>query len=283
MSELITMDLIVVEQIPVIKERLKTVAEEIDSRLSIVDTLVCDEESVKAVKKIRTEFNKEFADAEKLRKIVKQQVLNPYDEFETVYKECISDKYKAAKEILDSKIKEVEDELRSVKIDKLFTFFNECAESSGVVDYADFERQIMPVFKMSTTETALKKICKERIESVVADIKAIETQPEELKGEILAEFKKSLSAAESISIVAERHKAIKMQLEVQAAREEQKAAEQEVENKVDAAVAPPLAPPTAPPVVYDDPVKTVTFKVTAPLSKLRELKKFIVDGGYKYE
>ena len=33
----------------------------------------------------------------------------------------------------------------------------------------------------------------------------------------------------------------------------------------------------------DDPVKTLAFKVTAPLSKLRALRDFLVEGGYEYE
>jgi len=42
----------------------------------------------------------------------------------------------------------------------------------------------------------------------------------------------------------------------------------------------------APPVIIktsEDEVKTVGFKVTAPIWKLKELKKFLDDGGYEYE
>jgi hypothetical protein len=163
-------------------------------------------------------------------------------------------------------------------------FFNECAESANVIEYADFERQVLPSFRMSDTDNALKKLCRERIDAIVSDLKAIDTQPEELKAEILAEFKKSLSATDAITIVADRHKAIKAQMEVQAAREQQQATEAEVVAKVDATVAPaPLAPPVATPEVEADPSFQMTFTVVAPLSKLKALKAYLIEKGIEYK
>jgi hypothetical protein len=292
MSELITMDLIVVEQIPKIKERCEDAAAEIDKRLSIVDSLVCTEESLKDIKKIRADFNKELAVVEKLRIEVKEKVLNPYDDFLAVYNRCIRDKYAAAKKTLDTKIGEVESELRTRKEEKIKAYYNEYAKSSLVTEYADFDRQ-MGGFRTSDSEASLKKACKAHIDRIASDIKAIETQPEELQAEILAEFKKLLSATDAITIVSDRHKAIKEQMEAQQARETAQAAEAGAEAKVNeatataplappTAIASPTAAPTAPPI---DPNKIVTvpFKVTATYQKVKELKQYLINGGYQFE
>jgi len=277
------MDMIVVEQIPIIKERLIEVAVKIDEKLSIVDGLVCTEESLKEVKAIRAEFNKDFAEIEKLRKAVKEQVLNPYNDFEKTYKECVSDKYNAADKTLKSKIESVTDELKTEKINIIRAYFNEYAESAHVREYADFDKQMANIFRLSDTETSLKRICRERIDSLASGIKAIEAQPEELRPEILVEFKKSLSATDAISVISARHKAIEEQMRQQKEREERQAMEIDTVAKVEAVISQPLAPPTVVIEEEPDPIKEVAFKVRAPLSKLKALKQWLIDGGYEFE
>ena len=281
-EEVLTMDLIVIEQLPVITETLRTHAAEIDEKLSIVDNLVCTEESVKEVKKVRAGFNKESAAAHELFRSVKSQVLMRWNEVEQTYNECIRDKYKAADIVLKNKIGEVESELKARKTETVKAFFNEYAQSHSVEEYADFDKQMAAV-RMSDTETTLKRIVKERIDSLVSGLRAIEAQPEEHRAEILSVFKKTLKATEAITIVAERHKAIEQQKQAQAARAEQKAREAESVAKVEAVVAPTLAPPTVAAPVDDDPVCVVSFKVTGKRSKLRLLKAFLIEGCYQYE
>ena len=45
---------------------------------------------------------------------------------------------------------------------------------------------------------------------------------------------------------------------------------------------PQTAPPLSAPV-EQEPVLTVSFRVTAEKSKLQKLKQFLIDGGYQYE
>ena len=51
---------------------------------------------MKAIKQIRADLNKEFKEVEQQRKTVKEKILEPYMQFEGVYKTYISDKYKEA-------------------------------------------------------------------------------------------------------------------------------------------------------------------------------------------
>lgn len=279
-------DLMVIKQLPVIEEQLKAVSAEIDEKLAIVEGLVVSEETVKEVKKIRTEFTKEFDVYEEQRKAIKEAVMAPYTQLEAVYKECVSDKFKAADATLKAKIGEVEDELKARKFEKIREYYNEYAAAKHVGEYADFDRQMARLVRMSDTDTALKRVCREMIDPLVSGLSAIDAQPEELRAEILAEFRVTLRATEAISIVAARHKAIEEQKIRQEEREARQAAEAEAVKKVEEAapsLPTPLAPPTPAPVVEDDPVLKITFTVTDKRSKLRELKKFLTEGGYRFE
>jgi hypothetical protein len=282
-------DLVVVRQLPIIEEKLRVVATEIDTKLSIVDGLVCTEDSLKEIKKVRSEFNKDFALFEEERKAIKSAVTDPYLQFEAVYKECVGDKFKNADVTLKNKIGVVETGIRDTKMRKVRTYFDEYAESEGVAEYANFLKQ-MNDLRTSYTLNEFKRIAKERIDPIVSGLKAIEAQPDELRAEIMVEFKKSLDASEAISIVAERKKAIEDAVKIKEERESRQAVEAEVVQKVESTIPEPLAPPTVtaplplPTVVDDnDPVVKVTFTVTGNISKLRELKQFLINGGYKYE
>jgi len=280
---LVTMDLIVVKQLPVISESLRTISADIDEKLAIADALVCSEENVTEIKKVRAGFSKDFEEIEELRKRIKTTVLAPYEEFEAVYKECVSNKYKAADKTLKDKIDEVTNTLKARKAEAIKAYYNEYAKAKNVSEYADFERQMGKLTRMSDTDTALKRIAREMIDPLVSGLAAIDAQPEDRRAEILAEFKKTLKATEAIAIVNERHKAIEAQRIQQAEREKANAAESETAAKVEAAALQPLAPPVSIKPEDDDPVRRVKFSVMAPLSKLRELKRFLIDGGYQYE
>jgi hypothetical protein len=285
MSNLEIEELIIIEQHPIIREQLELISAEIDAKLSIVDGLVVSEESLKEVKKIRAEFNKDFAELEEQRKAVKKAVTDPYTQFESVYKEYVSDKFNAADKTLKGKISTVEDELREKKMQKVRAYFEEYAELQGVSEYACFLAQ-MNDLRTSYSMNEFKRIARERIDPLVSGLEAIKAQPEELQAEIMAEFKKLRKATVAITTVAERHKAIEEQKKAAVEQLERKAAEDEAARKVAQAAPEALAPPTAAPIpkaVDDDPVLKVTFTVTGKRSKLRELKQYLEDGGYQYE
>ena len=105
-------ELIKVVQLPVIEEQLRSMKETVDKRVEEALSLVCSEETIQTVKSARAELNKEFQELEEQRKEVKKAVLSPYERFETVYKECVSDAFKRADAALKSKVDATEREIK---------------------------------------------------------------------------------------------------------------------------------------------------------------------------
>ena len=277
-------NLILVRQLPIIEEQLKSISAEIDEKVALAESLVCSEDSVKEIKKIRAEFNKSFEELEEQRKAVKTAIMTPYTDFEAVYRQYVSDKYNAADATLKTKIGRVEEELKARKMKQVREYFNEYALSCHVEDYADFDRQ-MAGLRASYSMPEFKRICHARIDPLASGLKAIDAQPEELRAEILAEFRKSLSATEAMRVVSERRKAVEEQERRSKEREALQAAEDAAVAKVETAMPAPLTPPkeAAEENKDDDPLLTVRFAVTAKRSRLIELKKYLDDGGYQYE
>ena len=53
-------NLIEIKQLPIIEEQLKSVSDEIDKKVKKAKNLICTEESVKIIKQVRADLNKEF-------------------------------------------------------------------------------------------------------------------------------------------------------------------------------------------------------------------------------
>jgi hypothetical protein len=271
-------DLIVVKQLPVIEEELRRLSKEIDIRTAEAMALVATEDTVKTVKMVRAELNKEFTEVEEQRKAVKRAIMGPYDAFEAVYKECVSDKYRASDNDLKGKINGVEEELKGKKYDDLLRWFDEYRISRGV-ECASIHTW-RPNVTLTVTLAALKKEGRAYIDRIREDLDMIDMQDN--KAEILVEYHRYLNVSQAIMAVSERHKAIGAQKRRQAESEALRAAEQEAAAKVEAAIPAPLAPPAEVPV-DDDPVMTVSFSVTAKRSMLKALKQYLIDGGYEFE
>ena len=107
--------LIIVKQLPVIEEQLRTVKESVDARINDALCLACTEDTLKAVKAMRAQLNKEFKEFEERRKAVKIAVMKPLEGFDAAYKECVSIAYKDADAELKRRIESVE---RGLKDDK---------------------------------------------------------------------------------------------------------------------------------------------------------------------
>ena len=270
-------EMIAVKQLPIIVEQLQQVKAEVAAKVDFALRLVCTEDTVKDVKKVRSELNKELAEYEASRKAVKKAILTPYEQFEVVYKDCVSDTYKKADTELKRKIDSVENELKAQKAAEVKAYFDEYLQSKGI-DFVTFESAHINV-TLSASMKSLKEQAKAFIDKIADDLALIDTQ--EHKDEILYEYKQSLNVSNAITTVANRYKAIEA---AKAAEEERKAREQaaaEAAAKVEA-VAPPTVEPIAPPVEEE---KTYTLKVTVrgTMPQLKALKEFLNNGGYDYE
>lgn len=270
-------EMIAVKQLPIIVEQLQQVKAEVAAKVDFALRLVCTEDTVKDVKKVRSELNKELAEYEASRKAVKKAILTPYEQFEVVYKDCVSDTYKKADTELKHKIDSVENELKAQKAAEVKAYFDEYLQSKGI-DFVTFESAHINV-TLSASMKSLKEQAKSFIDKIADDLALIDTQ--EHKDEILYEYKQSLNVSNAITTVANRYKAIEA---AKAAEEERKAREQaaaEAAAKVEA-VAPPTVEPIAPPV-EEEKTYTLKFTVRGTMPQLKALKEFLNNGGYDYE
>lgn len=266
-------EIIAVKQLPVIVEKLEQIKAEVTERVKIATALVCTEETVKEVKKARAELSKDFKAWEEKRKEVKAAIMSPYEQFEAVYKDCISDTYKTADKELKNKIGCVESELKAKKQDEVKEYFDEYLLSKGIdfITFADTNLNIT----LSASVKSLKEQAKAFVDRVCEDLNLIETQ--EHKAEILVEYKQSLNVSNAITSVTERLKAI----EEEKKRQEELATHQAARQEESEHQKP--QPIEAPVEQQEEKEYTLSFKVTATKPKLRELKKFLDDGGFKYE
>lgn len=273
-------EVIEIKQLPIIVEQLQTIKADVTARVDDALSLACTEETVKAVKQARSDLNKEFKDWETKRGEVKKAIMSPYEQFEAVYKDCITDVFKKADTELKDKIAEVENGVKERKAAEVRTYFDEYAQSRNI-DFLTFEMSKIKI-NLSDSLKKLKESAKAFIDRVSDDLNLIETQ--EHSTEILVEYKRSLNASAAITTVVDRYKAIEIEKEREAERQLLEQQAQEAEKAVDEIITVPEEPVITPPTVEEsDPVLTVAFKVTAPKSKLKELKTFLINGGYDYE
>lgn len=271
-------ELIVVKQLPQIEEHLKELSLDVDKKVENVKNLVCTEENVTTIKQIRASLNKEFKEVEQQRKIVKEQILAPYMQFEEIYKTYISDKYKSADNDLKVKIDSIENELKAKKEQEVKDYFEEYKTANNI-DFITYEQT-----KINTTLSAsmksLKEQAKQFIDKIVDDLKLIETQ--EHKTEILVEYKQTLNVSQAITSVTNRFKAIE---------EEKKKIEQEKELQKFVVDTAKESDKYSEQIILNSPsveekieeILTLKFTVRGTRTKLRELKQFLESGGYDYE
>lgn len=274
-------NIIQVKQLPIIVEQLHEVKAEVTAKVEQALSLVCTEDTVKDVKKVRSELNKELKDYEERRKAVKKAIMTPYEQFETVYKDCISDTYKKADTELKGKIDNVENELKEQKKAEVKGYFDEYLTATGI-DFVTFENAHINV-TLSASMKSLKEQAKVFIDKIVDDLNVINTQ--EHKDDILYEYKASLNVSAAITTVTNRYKAI----EAAKAREEERKAREQAEaestakvEEVVEAVTPPTVESIAPPV-EEEKTYTLKFTVRGTMPRLKALKEFLNNGGYDYE
>lgn len=283
-------ELIVVKQLPIIQERLKELSTEIDKKVENAKSLICTEETVKEVKQVRADLNKDFKDLEMQRKLVKEQVLAPYMQFEEIYKQYVSDKYKNADIELKNKVDSIENELKNRKEQEIRDYFEEYKTANNI-DFIAYEQARINV-TLSASIKSLKEQAKQFIDKIVDDLKLIETQ--EHKTEILVEYKQTLNVSQAITSVTNRFKAIEEEkkrqeeLKHRQMEEAQRIAEQNIKMQEEATkkalnnfVAPEVL--QTPVEEKQEQILTLKFTVKGTRTKLKELKQFLESGGYDYE
>lgn len=275
-------ELIVVKQLPIIEEHLKSMQEDIKRRVDEAKSLACTPETLASVKKVRSELNKEFSDLEDRRKAVKKAIMEPYDKFEEIYSECVSSVFKDADADLKSKIDDTERSIKDECLDRLLEYFSElCALNN--VEWLPFIRSGVVVDLSSAKQKTPKKLMaqlKEFVERVASDVECISTMDN--ADEIMAEYKSCLNVSTAISIVNTRHRCIEQEHkeaeERKAAQDAQRAAVERVH-----AVAPPVTTPAPQMQPQASESITLSFTVTGTKEQLIALREYMKKEGIQYE
>lgn len=215
MAQDTALQVIELQQLPIIVERLHSVKADIERRTAEATSLICTEETYKSVKDARAQLTKEFKEYEAQRTAIKSKILEPYNAFEQVYRECVTAPFQQADAELKQKIADVTSGIVAQKTEALMDYYGELVEAADI-DWLD-NLTYRPKVNMSDSLTSLKKQAKAFVDGIVADVAAIEGMDN--AAEIMVEYRSNLDLPNAIKTVGDRHKA----LEEQRRREEERA------------------------------------------------------------
>jgi hypothetical protein len=263
-------NIIELEQLPIIKYKLEQISTQIKEKVDKATSLVCTEETVKDVKKVRAKLNKEFDELETKRKEVKNEILEKYNEFEEIYKENVSKIYQDADATLKEKISNVENELKKQREEDLKDFFQEHVEANHINGLISFEDVGLNI-TLSASEKSLKEQIKAFCEKVANDIKAM--QSDEDKEEILLEYKNNgFDYAKAKTKIVEKKKILEeFKTKIAQNGDEIKQDEIVIQN-VDTMVSAPIE-------IEEEETYEVAFKVKVTKTQAKELKEYLRERG----
>lgn len=285
-EQLASTDLIQVVQLPVIEERLRSMKETVEEQTTDAMALVVNDNTLTQVRKVRADLNKTFTDLEEQRKAVKKAVMGPYEAFEKVYKECITEPFKKADGVLKGKVTAVEEEIKGECEAKMREYFAELCAAERV-DWLKFEWVGLKIDLATARQKSHAKLREQIAAFVVGVAQAVNTISKmENAEEIMAEYRQCLDMGRAIGIVQDRHQRIEAERQAAEARRDAQEAQAAAVQKVEA-VAPPivLEPPVAAPAPQqeDEKVYKCSFTVRATKAQLKRLKDFMMQEGIRYE
>lgn len=196
------MNEIKLKQAPIISHELIKAGQAVTNRLAALnlDKQVATPDTVKSLKELRAELNKEFGNYEAQRKALDKALNAPMVEFKALYKTEIADKYSEAKETLNKGIVSVETKMKEDKRNNITTYFKELCQSEEI-DFLTFENVGIEI-NLSTSEKKYKEQCNDFVSRIKDDLALIETQ--EFKVEILVDYKQTLNATKAIKTIQDR-------------------------------------------------------------------------------
>ena len=279
-------ELVVVKQLPIIEQQLYRLRDAWEQRALEAEAMVCTPETVQAVKGYLADMRKEYQEVDALRKAVKKAILEPYEQFESTFKSCVTEPFKRAEVSLSGKAASVEADIKARCEAGLRDYFDElCAVHH--LDWLTYERAGIRVDLTSAKAKTPKKI-REQLMAFVAGIAESVDRINSLvdSGEIMVEFQRSLDAAGAICTVKERHRRIEEQKQMQEQREAIRAQEAEAVRKVEALATPvPVkVPPKQPEKDPNEIIPRCTFTaIGATRAQIWKLREFMDMEGIKYE
>lgn len=282
--------LITISQLPVIQEELRALKERWEQKATDAATMVCTEDTVQDLKKIRADMRKEFEEADTQRKAAKAQYMAPWDTIEATFKECVKDAFTRADSSLRGTIDGFQNELKKQCEHQLREFFAELIETENI-DFLTFD-QAMSLGKikisMADAKRSTPRQAQDALAAVVANIAVGVDQISRMDDApaIMAEFKTCFDVGKAVSVVQSRRKREQEEKEAAEARKRAQDAQAAAVAKVQAAA--PAKAVTAPQMdrtAIDDPVfPQFTFTVYgAHKSQLIKIRDFLKQEGLRYE
>lgn len=285
-EQLASTDLIQVVQLPVIEERLRSMKETVEEQTAAAMALVCNDNTLAQVRAVRADLTRTFNDLEEQRKAVKKAVMGPYEAFEKVYKECITEPFKRADADLKGKVSAVEDGIKSECETKMREYFSELCVAERV-DWLKFEWVGLKIKLDVARQKSHSKLREQIAAFVVGVAQAVNTISKmEDAEEIMAEYRQCLDMGRAIGIVQDRHQRIEEERQAAEARKAAQEAHDAAVQKVEAVAQPAvLEPPVAAPAPQqeDEKVYKCSFAVRATKAQLKRLKEFMIQEGIRYE
>lgn len=283
-------EIILLKQEPIIEySLLAEVGEAIRTRIADLnlDGQVVTDQTVKSVKDMRAELNKEFAEFEKQRKFIKEAVSKPYQEFEAKYKEFVAKHYNEADDTLKGKIFSFENKLRLEREKELQGYFVELCSAKNI-DFVPFGLMHLNI-TLSASMKSLKTQILEFVSKVEQDIELAKTvsDSQEFNDKVMYEYRRSLDINTAINTVKEREQALIAAKERAEAEAKCKAeAEEQARLQAEKEATEQAEPLKAPMVEEQQPTNTgtaeefeMTFTVKGTIEQLKALKQFIVDNN----
>ena len=240
------------------------------------------EETMKEAKDEKAKVNKFKTQVAEYRKNIVAEYNKPIKIFEDTAKETeklLTDTYNT----INQQVAIYEGKLKKEKEEEVRNYFEEYKESLNI-DFISFEDTKIKV-NLSDSKTSLKKQAKDFIDKVNMDLATIALQ--RYRDEILVEYKQNgFILNNAITTVLNRQKAIE---ETKKKEEEKKITiisnkEHEIAKKsyeqLEEVFNKPLEQPEE---VKQEEILTLKFTVRGSREKLKELKNFLIQGGYDYE
>ena len=240
------------------------------------------EETMKEAKDEKAKVNKFKTQVAEYRKNIVTEYNKPIKIFEDTAKETeklLTDTYNT----INQQVAIYEVKLKKEKEEEVRNYFEEYRESLNI-DFISFEDTKIKV-NLSDSKTSLKKQAKDFIDKVNMDLATIALQ--RYRDEILVEYKQNgFILNNAITTVLNRQKAIE---ETKKKEEEKKITiisnkEHEITKKsyeqLEEVFNKPLEQPEE---VKQEEILTLKFTVRGSREKLKELKNFLIQGGYDYE
>lgn len=255
--------LIIIKQLPVIEQMLDEMSKEIDVKIETALKLIPEnpDRVLAETKKIRAELNKELAELETARKKVKTEIMQPYLEFEQIYKEKISEKYKKADKVFKAKIEECENVIKDKRAEELIEYFNEYCKANHIPDNITFDDMPLKI-GVSGSDRSYREKVKNWIDGIKNDLEIINNaKDDKTKLELMLEYKKDFNLKRAILEFEKRERDL---MKLKAEQGQIKNDEQEI---------------TAPAIQETGEVFEMTFTVRGTKTQLKALKDYLMRNG----